>query len=120
MRCCLRPDEVLSPVVSTESFIYVWAYRVAPGSGVEFQQLYGPEGGWVRLFRQAPGYLGTDLYRDRDDEDRYLTIDRWESEEAFRAFRVRFAEEFERLDNAGEHLTLEETSLGEFGSALFG
>jgi hypothetical protein len=44
-----------------------------------------------------------------------LTIDRWESEEAFRTFRARFANEFERLDSEGEYLTLEETPLGEFG-----
>jgi heme-degrading monooxygenase HmoA len=89
---------------------------VRPERANEFRRLYGPEGAWVRLFRQAPGYLETHLYRDRSDEARYLTIDRWESEDAFRRFRARFADEFERLDGEGEDLTLEETSLGEFGS----
>ena len=98
--------------------MYLWSYRVSPGREAEFRQLYGPEGRWVRLFRQAPGYLGTDLYRDRGEAGRYLTIDRWESEEAFRAFRARFAEEFERLDSDGEYLTSEETPLGEFGAVL--
>ncbi len=55
----------------------------------------------------------THLYQDRNDGDRYVTIDRWESEEAFKDFRASFAEEFERLDRDGEHLTLEETPLGE-------
>ena len=96
-----------------EPFIYIWAYRVPPEKVDEFRRLYGPEGAWVRLFRQAPGYVDTDLYRDRNDGDRYVTIDRWESEEAFENFRASFAEEFERLDRDGEHLTLEETPLGE-------
>jgi len=104
-------------VVSNDPFVYIWTYRVSLQRADEFRRLYGPEGAWVRLFRQAPGYLGTELYRDRDDGDRYLSIDRWESEEAFRDFRSRFAEEFERLDSDGEQLTLEETPLGEFGSA---
>ena len=100
--------------MSVDTFIYLWAYRVSPEKGDEFRRLYGPEGAWVRLFRQASGYLDTHLYRDRNDADRYVTIDRWESEEAFRSFRVSFAEEFERLDVEGEHLTVEETALGEF------
>jgi len=103
--------------VSTDPFIYIWAYRVMPGMADEFRRLYGPEGAWVRLFRQAPGYLGTDLYRDRANGDRYVSIDRWESEEAFRGFRESFAAEFERLDADGVQLTLEETPLGEFGPA---
>jgi heme-degrading monooxygenase HmoA len=101
--------------LSADPFTYIWAYRVPPERVDEFRSLYGPDGPWVRLFRQAPGYLDTVLYRDRNDGARYLTIDRWESEEAFRDFRARFAEDFDRLDSDGEHLTLEETPLGELG-----
>lgn len=100
--------------MASDSFTYVWAYRVLPDRTDEFLGLYGPEGAWVRLFRQAPGYLGTDLYADRDDRSRYVSVDRWESEDAFRGFRERFSEEFECLDREGEELTLEETPLGEF------
>ena len=102
-------------MLSVDPFIYMWSYPVSPQKAAEFCRFYGPEGPWVRLFRQAPGYLDTHLYRDRNNADRYVTIDRWESEEAFRGFRARFAVESERLDNDGEHLTLEETPLGEFG-----
>ena len=106
--------------MSTDPFTYIWAYRV-PSEGVdEFRSLYGPEGAWVRLFRQAAGYLDTVLYRDRNDRTRYVTIDRWESEQAFRGFRTRFAEDFERLDTAGKHLTIEETPLGELGPDYIG
>ena len=100
------------------AFIYVWVYRVVPGNVDEFIELYGPDGAWVRLFRQAPGYLDTSLYRDRNDVYRYLTVDRWESEEAFREFRMNFATEFDRLDNDGERLTLEEKHLGDFVPVL--
>ena len=65
----------------------------------------------MRLSRQAPGYPDTGLYRDRNDQDRYVTIDRWGSERAIRGFRARFAEEFERLNSDGEDLTLEETPI---------
>lgn len=98
----------------TDPFIYIWAYRVSSEHADGFRDLYGPGGAWARLFRRADGYLGTDLYRDRNDGDRYVTIDRWESEEAFRRFRTTFADRFERLDRKGERLTLDETFLGEF------
>ena len=94
----------------------MWEYRVSPENVVEFYKLYGPEGVWVSLFRQGTGYLGTHLLRDRNDPDRYITIDRWESEDAFVRFRRAFAEEFESLDRKGEELTLEETPLGEYQS----
>ena len=103
--------------MSGDPFVYMWAYRVPFQRVDEFRRLYGPEGDWVRLFRQAPGYVNTLLYRDRSDRDRYVTIDRWESEEAFTKFRAKFADEFEQLDLEGEGLTLEQTPLGEFGSA---
>ena len=99
-------------MLSVDPFIYLWAYRVPPQKANEFRRLHGPAGAWVQLFLQAPGYLDTHLYRDRNDGDRYVTIDRWESEEAFSGFRAIFAEEFERLDREGEPLTLEETPLG--------
>jgi len=102
-------------MLSADSFTYIWAYRVPAEKVGEFRRLYGPTGRWVRLFRKAPGYLDTVLHRDLNDPDRYVTIDRWESEEAFRDFRSRFSEEFENLDSEAESLTLEETSLGEFG-----
>lgn len=97
-----------------DPFIYVWAYRIPPQKAHEFRRLYGPEGAWAQLFSQAPGCVDTHLYRDRNDGDRYMTIDRWESEEAFKSFRTRFANDFERIDREGDQLTLEETPLGEF------
>lgn len=99
-----------------ELFVYLWAYRVSPERLDEFLELYGSNGLWIDLFRRAPGYLDTELLRDRNDPGRFMTVDRWESEEAFLNFRDRFAEEFDRLDRLGELLNMEETALGEFGA----
>ena len=105
----------MRPSSSDEAnFASVWSYRISSETAQEFIQLYGSDGAWVGLFRRAEGYLGTCLYRDSSDKDRYLTIDRWESEGAYRSFRREGGEEFEYLDRGGEELTLEEVSLGEF------
>ena len=95
----------------------VWEFRVAPACQYEFEKHYGPDGTWARLFRSAEGYLGTDLLRDRKNTLRYLTIDRWESREAWLAFRRAHGAAYERLDREFEGLTTSEAPLGEFEPA---
>jgi heme-degrading monooxygenase HmoA len=87
---------------------------VQPAHEPAFHRAYGPDGAWVRLFRQAPGYVSTRLFRDRDDPFRFMTVDTWESEEAHQEFRCRFAEAYAGLDEACEAFTLRETPLGRF------
>ncbi len=103
--------------MTSSGFAYIWEYRVKPSSEDTFREYYGPAGAWVELFRRADGYLGTRLYRDISDPGRFVTVDRWASEKAFRAFRKRFRAEFERLDGLCESLTESETALGEFATA---
>lgn len=99
------------------TFVYLWEYRVRPGADQEFRRHYGSDGTWVRLFRRGTGYLGTELLGDRAADDRYVTIDRWAGEAAFREFRERFAREFDDLDRRCSALTSHEASLGEFAVA---
>lgn len=100
--------------VSDGTFVYMWEYHVPPESVDQFRELYGSHGEWVKLFRRAAGFVETTLFQDSKDHRRYVTVDRWESEASFREFRATFAAEFERLDRAGELLTLGENPLGEF------
>jgi heme-degrading monooxygenase HmoA len=43
-----------------------------------------------------------------------MTIDRWESEEAFRAFRKNHDSAYEALDRACDELTSRETRIGAY------
>jgi heme-degrading monooxygenase HmoA len=95
-------------------YSYIWAFHVEPTRRAEFEQCYGPTGPWSQLLRRADGYIETLLLRDTADASRYVTIDAWQSVEAYRAFRVRFAREYEDLDRACAALTSSESSLGEF------
>lgn len=94
--------------------MYAWEYRVAEEDQVAFLEAYGESGSWVALFRDAPGYLHTELHRDRRDPQRFVTLDYWESESAWRRFREERAREFEALDARCERLTLEEREIGRF------
>jgi heme-degrading monooxygenase HmoA len=95
-------------------YSYVWEFRVSPDFRVEFERHYGPDGTWGHLFRRAPGYIETLLLHDRSTPDRYLTIDRWQSEAAYLAFRSAFSAQYAELDAECEKLTAGETFFGAF------
>jgi len=100
---------------SPDPYVYAWAFVVRPERQAEFERIYCPEGAWVQLFRKGRGYIDTLLLKDRHQADRYLTVDRWESEAAYRAFRQDHAAEYAALDASCEGLTIEERLVGEFG-----
>jgi heme-degrading monooxygenase HmoA len=95
-------------------FAYVWEYEVDPAHLGDFEQLYGPSGDWVELFRLSAGYHRTELHRDRENPYRYVTIDYWESARAWQEWRALVEERFEELDRRGQELTVSETELGRF------
>jgi heme-degrading monooxygenase HmoA len=92
-------------------FTYLWEFRVA-ASAFEFE--YGPRGSWVTLFRTAAGYIETILLHDHADPLRYVTVDRWESEDAHNAFRSAHLKEYLEIDRRCQGYTTSEQSLGEF------
>jgi len=104
-------------------YCYVWEFRVPSERREAFEADYGPEGGWVALFRRDPDWVRTELLRDRDEPGHYLTVDVWRSRDAYLAFRRRFRAELDALDDRGEGWTAEERRLGEFelaGAAAVG
>ena len=99
-------------------YSYIWEFYVLPERQADFESIYGPEGKWVQLFRLARGYVGTHLLKDRSRSSRYVTIDRWRSEQDCEAFRLRFSKEYEALDAACHDLTVHEMSLGAYDEHL--
>lgn len=95
-------------------FCYIWEFRVNSLRIDEFEDAYGPGGRWARLFRQAPGYIKTELLRDPVDTNRYLTVDYWADRTAYERFRVDFRTEFRRLDDACDDYTESESHIGDF------
>jgi len=95
-------------------YSYVWEFLVPADSIAEFERHYGRDGTWVGLFRRAQGYIETLLLSDRARAGRYITIDRWQSEEAYLAFRSDYAVDYAALDGECEKLTIGETCVGVF------
>lgn len=95
-------------------FVVVWQFDIADDKIAAFEAAYGPEGSWAKLFRNSASYLGTELLLDAYIPGNYLTIDRWKSEEDFRAFRKTHDKEYEALDRACDELTKRETRVGAY------
>lgn len=95
-------------------FVVVWQFEIADEQVAGFEAAYGADGAWAQLFRTSPEYQGTELLRDAYVPGNYLTIDRWSSEEAFRAFRKDHDGEYEALDRKCDALTGKETRVGAY------
>jgi heme-degrading monooxygenase HmoA len=95
-------------------FVVVWQFEIAEDQVAAFEAAYSPDGTWARLFRSSPSYLGTELLRDAFVPGSYLTVDRWKSEEDFRAFRRDHDQDYEVLDRACDELTRRETRIGAY------
>ena len=94
-------------------FVIIWRYKVRPGLEEEFEVMYGGKGEWVEFFKQGEGYKGTELLRPASDEW-YATIDRWDSREAFEAFRSANRDQYKAIDERCETMTVEEQLVGEY------
>ena len=95
-------------------FVVVWQFEIAEERIADFEATYGPEGSWSQLFRSSDKYLGTELLRDAYIPGAYLTIDRWTSEEDFRAFRKQNDQSYEALDRSCDDLTAREMRVGAY------
>ena len=95
-------------------FLIIWRFEVAPEHRAEFERRYRAAGDWARLFARSPDWRGTELLRAGDA---YLTIDRWESAEAWERFRQEHATDYEDLDRKCEGLTTREEKIA-FGVTL--
>ena len=95
-------------------FVVVWQFEIAEDKIAGFEAAYGPEGSWAKLFQVSPNYQGTELLRDAYIPGNYLTIDRWTSEAAFRAFRKEHDGDYEVLDRQCDALTSKETRVGAY------
>jgi heme oxygenase (mycobilin-producing) len=68
----------------TVAVVKINAIEVPEGAGPELERRFADRHGSVE---QSPGFLGFELLRPMAGETRYFVYTRWESEEAFRAWR---------------------------------
>ena len=96
------------------AYLVIWEFRVRPGMESRFEEVYGPEGAWAQLFRTGDGFTGTELHRDAHIARRYITLDFWNSEQAYRRFRQQNAARYQAIDAECEAMTESEAEMGSF------
>lgn len=101
----------------TRTYLAVWEFQARPGMERQFEEAYGPAGAWVRFFRSAEGYRGSELTRDANCAGRYLTLDFWSSRAQYEKFCSAHAQEYAAIDRACADMTESETPLGTFEEA---
>jgi hypothetical protein len=97
-------------------YLVIWEFQVKPNARLAFEEIYGPNGGWAKLFGKSPDYRGTSLVRDIGRPGRYLTLDRWTSREALHRFKQAYQAAYDTFDKQCESMTDGESLLGEFES----
>lgn len=95
-------------------YTYIWEYTIDSAYEQQFIAAYAPDGEWAQLFQRHDGYIKTELHRDRDNPNRFVTIDHWTNRKAWEAFRENANSEFRTLDGRCEAYTLEEREIGTF------
>jgi len=95
-------------------YLLVWRFRIKPEFHQQFENVYGPEGEWAKFFSQNANYCGTDLVRDANDQNQYITLDYWTSRAAYDQFRRQYADAYKQIDQHCEEMTEEEITLGAF------
>ena len=103
-------------------YVAIWEFTARPEACAEFENLYGPDGEWVRLFRGSKAFLRTEFFRDRHAENHYVTLDYFASEAGYIDFLREFRQEYDALDRRCAGLREGEKEIGAFtalGSSLF-
>jgi heme-degrading monooxygenase HmoA len=90
----------------------VWEYDVRASEVPQFEDVYGREGLWTKLFSNSPDYVSTELFRSLAKSNRFINMDFWRSRVAYESFRKAHAAEFAHLDEWCERLVEHERTLG--------
>jgi quinol monooxygenase YgiN len=98
--------------------VVIWEFHIRTGKRRSFETAYGPRGEWAELFRAGAGYVRTDLIRDANSPNRFLTLDYWKSRREYEAFRKKNAKAYRQIDAHCEALTTKETEVGRFTFSL--
>lgn len=97
-------------------FVRIWQFRVSTDKADEFRAVYSSDGEWARLFQRETAFLGTELLQSTTHPNIFLTIDRWDSAEAWAAFLRAWGDEYAALDRRCQEWTFAEGEIGTFGA----
>jgi hypothetical protein len=94
-------------------FIIIWQYTINPQHLKSFTEYYHSSGNWVKFFQQSPYYFETEFFSG-ENENQFLTIDKWMDEKTYEQFLTENKKEYQKIDKLCEGFTVEESLIGKY------
>jgi len=92
----------------------VWQFDVRPGTGPEFEKMYGSDGAWTELSRRSRSFLGSSFLRDMGSETRYLLIEYWGEMMVYEKHLADFQKQIDGLEAQRSSIVERMEALGVF------
>jgi hypothetical protein len=95
-------------------YIIIWKYKIKVEHKEDFFSYYNSTGKWFDLFRNHKDFINIDFARSEDEEDTYITIDRWTNKESCVNFIAANSAAYKAIDSECENFTYREELIGKF------
>jgi hypothetical protein len=95
-------------------YLIIWKYTVNPTHLQSFIEYYHAAGEWVKFFHQSNHYFGTDFIALDDDENTFVTVDKWMTPASYEQFLEDHKSAYLQLDKHCEGFTIEEKLVGKY------
>ena len=99
-------------------FVIIWEFRIRRRKRRDFERAYGSDGEWAKFFRKGKGYIATELIRDSQQPDKYITLDYWRSRNHYENFRKQNRKMYQAIDERCEALITHEYEIGQFSRRM--
>lgn len=103
--------------MTVSGFVVLWEFQVSDSMEGMFERFYSVHGDWVQLFRKSPEFIRTELIRDLNKPQRYVTMDFLKTQSDYETFRRGYHAAYEALDLKCRNFTTSELNSAAF--ALF-
>jgi heme-degrading monooxygenase HmoA len=95
-------------------FVVIWEYTVRPEGLREFERVYGADGEWAAMFGRCEGFVETELLRDTEQPDRFVTIDYWRLPDHYVGGLASLGDAYRSLDERCAAFMVTERHVGNF------
>jgi hypothetical protein len=94
-------------------FVIIWQYTVHPKHLQLFIEYYHAKGTWSKFFQSSASYIGTEFLQT-ENENRFITIDKWMNEHSYDQFLRDHKKKYEEIDKHCEAFTIDESLVGHY------
>ena len=95
-------------------YTILWKYRVQPKNQELFEQEYGANGAWSKLFCTSQNYSKSILSKSDDSKDTYILMDIWIDKNSYERFIEESKSSYENLSLKFENLYETEEKMGSY------